>query len=64
MVQKANPKILLAVTDATAIAEQTAVDQQVVDTTAYTPEQCKQTTFTKEELNADIRKAVTTNEDV
>ena len=64
LVQKANPKILLAVTDATALAEQTAVDQQVVDTTAYTPEQCKQTTFTKEELNADIRKAVTTNEDV
>jgi len=55
---------LLAATNTTALAEQNAVDQQVINTTNLSPEQCKQTTFTKEELSGDIRKAISTNEDV
>ena len=56
--------ILLAATDTTALAEQTAVDQTIVNSATLSPEQCKQTTFTKEELTAGTKKAVTTNEDV
>lgn len=56
--------IMLAATDTTALAEQTAVDQTVVNTAILTPDQCKQTTFTKEELSANTKKAVTANEDV
>jgi len=40
------------------------VDQIVVETTNYSPETCAVTTFTEEELNVNLRKAVTTNEDV
>ena len=64
LVQKDTPKILLAATDTTGLAEQTIVDQTIINTTPLSLEQCKQTTFTKEELSGDIRKAVTTNEDV
>ena len=57
-------KPLLAATDTKALALQTAVDTTVVNTAVLSPEQCKQTSFTTEELNANIKKAVTTNEDV
>jgi len=56
--------ILLAATDTTALAQQNAIDQAVVNTAVLSPEQCKQTTFTKEELSANIKKAVAGNEDV
>lgn len=57
-------KIFLAATDVTALAEQNAVDQTVLNTSALTPEQCMQTSYTQEELQADVKKAITTNEDV
>jgi len=40
------------------------VDQIVVETANYSPSECAETTFTQEELNANLRKAITTNEDV
>lgn len=55
---------MLATTDTTALAEQTATDQQIVNDANLTPEQCQQTTFTEEELTAGMKKAVVTNEDV
>jgi len=55
---------MLAASDTTTLAKQTTIDQTVVNTAILTPEQCKQTTFTKEELSADTKKAVTSNEDV
>ena len=61
---KQESKILLAATDTTALAQQTAVDQTAINTANLSPEQCKQITFTKEELNANLRKAIYTNEDV
>lgn len=64
MVQKDEPKVLLAATGNIALEEQNAVDQAVVNATEYSPAQCAKTTFTEEELNADMREAITTNEDV
>lgn len=64
MVQKDEPKVLLAATGNIALEEQNAVDQAVVNVTEYSPAQCAKTTFTEEELNADMREAITTNEDV
>lgn len=58
------PKLLLAVADTTALAEQNTVDQVVVNSANLSPDQCKQTTFTKEELSSGMRKAISTNEDV
>ena len=57
-------KPLLAATDIAALDEQTAADQIAVNSAALSPEQCKQTTFTKEELSGDMKKAIVTNEDV
>ncbi len=64
LIQNNQKKILLAATDTTALTVQTAVDQKVMDSTIVTPAQCKQTTFTKEELAGWMRKAVAWNEDV
>jgi hypothetical protein len=61
---KQETKVLLAVTDTKALTQQTAVDKTILAATNLSPEQCKQTTFTKEELQADVKKAVTSNEDV
>jgi hypothetical protein len=52
------PKITLAATDTEALTEQTVIDQTIINTTTLSPEQCKQTTFTAEELSGDLRKAV------
>jgi len=56
--------ILLAATDTKALALQTAVDATVVNTSTLSLDQCKQTTFTPEELSGGTKKAVVTNEDV
>lgn len=61
---KQETKPLFAAKDTTALLEQTAVDTQVINSAVLTPSQCNQTTFTKEELTGDIRKSITTNEDV
>ncbi len=61
---KQETKVLLAATDTKALAQQTAVDETILATSNLSPDQCKQMTFTKEELNADVKKAVTSNEDV
>ncbi len=58
------PKTLLAATDATAVAEQTVVDQAAIAASITSPAQCKQTTFTAEELSGGLKTAVSTNEDV
>jgi len=58
------PKLLLAVKDTTVLATQTAIDQTVINTTNLSLIQCKQTTFTKEELSGGVRKAIASNEDV
>jgi hypothetical protein len=55
---------LLAATDTAVLAEQTAVDATVVNTAVLTPDQCKTTTFTKEELSGGLRPAIAGNEDV
>ena len=57
-------KTLLAATNTTVLSTQTAIDKTVMDATALSPQQCKQTTFTKEELQANVKKAIVTNEDV
>ena len=64
LVEKTTTKPLLAVTDTTALTTQTAIDQTVVNTAILTPAQCKQTTFTKEELSGGTKKAIVGNEDV
>ncbi len=64
LVQQDTPKILLAATDTTGLIDQTIVDQTVINTTVLSLEQCKQTTFTAEELSGDLRKAIAWNEDV
>ncbi|HBB03463.1 TPA: hypothetical protein DCZ39_00970 [Patescibacteria group bacterium] len=55
---------MLAANDTTALAAQTAVDTAIVNAAVLTPDQCKQTTFTAEELSGGLRKAVVSNEDV
>ena len=64
LVEKTTTKPLLAVTDTTALTTQTAIDKNVVNTAILTPEQCKQTTCTKEELSGGTKKAIAGNEDV
>lgn len=58
------PKRLLAATDTTVLADQTAIDKVALDTANLSVEQCNNMSFTKEELQADVKKAITTNEDV
>ena len=58
------PKKILAAIDMTGLTQQNIVDTTVINNAVLTPDQCKQTTFTKEELSGSIRKAITTNEDV
>lgn len=57
-------KIFLAATDTTALAEQTAIDTLALSTESSSVEQCKAITYTQEELQTDVKKAVVTNEDV
>lgn len=64
LVEKNTPKQLLAATDTAVLAEQTAVDQAVINTAVLSPEQCKTTSFTKEELSGGLRPAIAGNEDV
>lgn len=64
LVQKDEPKVLLAATGTVALDIQNAVDKQVVETTTYTPEQCAEITYTDEELKENMKTAVVTNEDV
>jgi hypothetical protein len=63
-VQKDTAKVLLAATDTTALTQQTNVDTTLINNAILTPEQCKQTTFTKDELSGNLRKAISSNEDV
>lgn len=56
--------ILLSANDTAALAEQTAIDKEIINTAVLSPAQCKQTTFTEEELSGDLRQAITSNEDV
>lgn len=58
------PKLLLAATDTTVLSTQTAIDTAVINSSDLSLEQCKQTKFSKEELQASVKKAVVTNEDV
>jgi hypothetical protein len=64
LVQKDSPKITLAAADITTLATQNTVDKTIINTAVLSPEQCKQTTFTKEELSGGMRKAISSNEDV
>lgn len=64
LVQQESHKTLFAANDIAVVAEQTAVDKQVINTTDLAPEQCAEMTFTEEDLSGGMRKAITTNEDV
>ena len=64
MLKATTPKIALAVTDVAALTQQTAIDQVAIDASSLSLEECKQTTFSKAELSAGLRKAVSSNEDV
>ena len=64
LVQKDTSKVLLASNDVVALSGQNAVDQAIVNTTVLTPDQCQQTTFTKDELSGGLKQAVVGNEDV
>ena len=55
---------MLAANDTTALAAQTAVDTTVINNAVLTPDQCKQTTFTPQELSGGLRTAIEGNEDV
>ncbi|MEI6774618.1 MAG: hypothetical protein WCL18_07725 [bacterium] len=55
---------MLAAKNITTLATQTAIDQTVINTMNLSLAQCKETAFTKEELNGSVRKAITSNEDV
>ncbi|MEI7557639.1 MAG: hypothetical protein WCJ45_02055 [bacterium] len=57
-------KIFLAANDATGLVLQNAIDTQVLSTSTLSLAQCKQTPFTKGELDANLKKAVAGNEDV
>jgi hypothetical protein len=59
-------RIYLAATDTTTLAQQALVDKVALSTatSSLSPEQCKQTNFTKEQLQADVKKSITTNEDI
>ncbi|MEI6673249.1 MAG: hypothetical protein WCL02_08290 [bacterium] len=54
----------MAATDTTALATQTAIDTVIINSSDLSLQQCKQTKFSKEELQASVKKAVVTNEDV
>ena len=56
--------IMLAATDTKTLTQQNLIDQQIINTSSLTPDQCKQTTFTKVELQANVKKANAGNEDV
>ena len=67
LVHKDTPKKLLATTaDIATLQEQNTIDQTMIATTSNTQSvaQCKQTTFTPEDLQANIRPAISSNEDV
>lgn len=64
LVKNDSPKVALAATDVVALDAQTVVDQEIINATVLSPAQCKETTFTTEELNRNVRAAITTNEDV
>lgn len=64
LLQTNHQKKLLAATDIAALTQQTNVDTMIVNSAILTPAQCKQTTFTKEELSGGTRKAILSNEDV
>lgn len=52
LVEKATPNVLLATTeDAKAVAAQTAIDNEALDTANLAPEQCAEISFTDEQLS-------------
>ena len=64
MKNNTQPKMFLAATDITALTTQNTIDQTIINTSVSSLQQCKETTFTKEELQAEVKKAIVTNEDV
>ncbi len=65
LVQNTSPsKPLLAATNTTGLAAQTVIDKAVLNTSDLSLVQCKQTPFTKTDLQATVKKAIVTNEDV
>lgn len=63
LVQK-DSRVLLATTDADAVVNQEAVDQEIVNSTAFSPEQCAEINFSENDLKEGMRTAIMTNEDV
>lgn len=57
-------KVFLAATTTTGIDAQNAIDAALINKSVLSLAQCKETPFTKEELTANTRKAIATNEDV
>jgi len=64
LLNKNQTPTLLAAADTTVLAEQTAVDKEIINTAILSPQQCKQTTFTEEELQSNLKIAISTNEDI
>lgn len=64
MLVKNDTPVLLATNEAEVLGEQTTIDQTAIATIVSTPEQCKQITYTEKELEANLKKAVSSNEDV
>lgn len=60
------PKLLLAATDTAALADQTAIDTLALNVAPENSsvQQCKVINYSKEELQANVKEAIVTNEDV